>query len=85
MAKDVGVPLQAGSQIIMQVHYNLLGGDGSDTSAARLRMAPGGSDLTALETMLLPAPIELPCRAGSTIEASSATGTTPSSMSRSIR
>jgi hypothetical protein len=64
MAKDVGIPLQAGSQIIMQVHYNLLAGDGSDTSAARLRMAPGDGSLEPLETMLLPAPIELPCRPG---------------------
>ena len=52
-----------GSQIIMQVHYNLLGG-------ARPRPlrdpAPAGAaaraHLTPLDTMLLPAPVELPCR-----------------------
>lgn len=62
MARDIGIPLEAGSRIIMQVHYNLLAGDGTDQSSARLRMAPGTAALKPLETMLLPAPIELPCR-----------------------
>ena len=31
----------AGTQVIMQVHYNLLAGAEPDTSAARLRLAPG--------------------------------------------
>ncbi len=35
-----GVPLPAGSRIIMQVHYNLLAGPGPDRSAALLRLAP---------------------------------------------
>jgi len=48
----------------MQVHYNLLAGDQPDTSATQLRLAPGDASLTNLETMLLPAPVELPCRAG---------------------
>jgi hypothetical protein len=48
----------------MQVHYNLLAGDEPDVSATQLRLAPVGADLTALETMLLPAPVELPCRPG---------------------
>jgi hypothetical protein len=58
-----GVKLRAGSQIIMQVHYNLLAGTSPDTSAAQLRLAPGNSDMQQLHTMLLPAPVELPCRA----------------------
>jgi hypothetical protein len=57
-----GVPLAAGSRIVMQVHYNLLGGPGPDRSATLLRLAPPGANLTPLETMLLPAPVELPCR-----------------------
>jgi Copper type II ascorbate-dependent monooxygenase, C-terminal domain len=61
---DLGVPLEAGSRIIMQVHYNLRAGDAPDTSSARLRLAPGTADLKALETMLLPGPVELPCRPG---------------------
>ena len=59
-----GVPLPAGSQIVMQVHYNLLAGAGPDRSAALLRLAPPSARLTPIETMLLPAPVELPCRRG---------------------
>ena len=64
LAPDVGIPLERGSRLVMQVHYNLLAGDGADQSSARLRLAPGTKDLDALETMLLPAPVELPCRPG---------------------
>jgi hypothetical protein len=64
LARDVGIPLEAGSRIIMQVHYNLLAGTGQDISSARLRIAPGDADLRPLETLLLPAPVELPCRPG---------------------
>jgi hypothetical protein len=58
----LGVELEAGTRIAMQVHYNLLAGDSPDVSAAQLRLAPPGADLTPLHTMLLPAPVELPCR-----------------------
>jgi hypothetical protein len=58
-----GKPLKAGSRIIMQVHYNLLAGPGPDESATVLRYLPGTADVTPLETILLPAPVELPCRA----------------------
>jgi len=60
----MGVELQAGSRIVMQVHYNLLAGDSPDVSATQLRLAPPGAELTGLHTMLLPAPVELPCRPG---------------------
>jgi hypothetical protein len=63
-APGYGVPLAAGSRIVMQVHYNLLGGPGPDRSATMLRLARPGAHLTPLETMLLPAPVELPCRPG---------------------
>ncbi|CAN5224216.1 hypothetical protein BH18ACT9_BH18ACT9_06190 [soil metagenome] len=63
-ARDVGVPLEADSQVIMQVHYNLRAGPEPDVTSARLRLASGEKDLDALETMLLPAPVELPCRPG---------------------
>ena len=62
MGDDVGVPLAAGSQVVMQVHYNLLAGPGPDVTAARLRMTSADRGLKPLETMLLPAPVELPCR-----------------------
>jgi len=58
----LGVELEAGTRIAMQVHYNLLAGDAPDVSAAQLRLAPPGAELTGLHTMLLPAPVELPCR-----------------------
>jgi len=62
LAGDVGIPLEAGSQVVMQVHYNLLAGQQPDTTATRLRLADGDADLAELDTMLLPAPVELPCR-----------------------
>ena len=57
-----GVRLAKGSRVVMQVHYNLLAGQQPDTSAAQLRLAPGKRRYQALSTMLLPAPVELPCR-----------------------
>ena len=67
MAKDIGVPLAKGARVIVQVHYNLLAGEGTDTSTVRLRLSPAkGSDKKPLQTMLLPAPVELPCRPGVT-------------------
>lgn len=62
-APGFGKPLKAGSRIIMQVHYNLLAGPGADRSSTVLRYAPGTADIEPLETMLLPAPVEMPCRA----------------------
>ena len=56
-----GVPVAAGSQIVLQVHYNLRGGSGSDGSKVSLRLAPGTAKLKALHTTLLVAPVELPC------------------------
>jgi hypothetical protein len=64
LSDDVGVPLEKGSKVIMQVHYNLLAGPRPDVSSAQLRLAPASKHLSALETMLFPAPVELPCRPG---------------------
>jgi hypothetical protein len=47
----------------MQVHYNLLQGAEPDMSAAELRLT-GDPTTKALETRLIPAPVELPCRSG---------------------
>ena len=63
---DIGIPLEAGSRIVMQVHYNLLAGSDPDVSSARLRLADGTEDVSPLRTVLLPAPVELPCRTGET-------------------
>jgi hypothetical protein len=63
MAEDIGIPLVAGTRLVVQMHYNLLAGDGADRSTVRLRLSEAaGSDKQALQTMLLPAPVELPCR-----------------------
>lgn len=61
---DVGIPLEAGSQVVLQVHYNLLAGPGEDRSRARLRVTADDGRTTPLETVLLVAPVELPCRTG---------------------
>jgi hypothetical protein len=61
-ATGFGVRLDRGTRIVMQVHYNLLAGPGPDVSSTLLRLAPGSAGLTPIETMLLPAPVELPCR-----------------------
>jgi hypothetical protein len=60
--KGFGEELGKGSRVIMQVHYNLLAGKSPDRSAAELRLAPVSDRIRALETRLLPAPVELPCR-----------------------
>ena len=61
-----GMPLTAGSMVVLQVHYNLRAGDGSDDSHVLLRLAPGTAHLRALHTSLLVAPVELPCPPGRT-------------------
>jgi mono/diheme cytochrome c family protein len=60
-----GVLLHAGAAVVMQVHYNLMHGAEPDRSRAVLRIVPvAGSGLTPLETILIPAPVELPCPTG---------------------
>ena len=61
LPEGTGVELPAGSQIVMQVHYNLLNGRAPDRSQALLTVAPASSNLTPLQTMLLPGPVELAC------------------------
>ncbi len=60
-----GVPLDAGSLIVVQMHYNLRhasGAEAADSTHIRLRVTE--KPLSPLSTMLLPAPVELPCPAG---------------------
>jgi hypothetical protein len=56
-----GMLLPKGSQVVLQVHYNLREGAAPDRTRVRLRLARQGSDLEPLHTMLLVAPVELPC------------------------
>ena len=60
--KGFGEELGKGSRVVMQVHYNLLAGKKPDRSGAELRLAPVSDDIKPLETRLLPAPVEMPCR-----------------------
>ena len=66
LAPDLGMPVGAGSRIVMQVHYNLLAGRTADQSSARLRVAADDGGRKTLQTVLLPAPVEVPCRPGRT-------------------
>jgi hypothetical protein len=59
----LGVALDSGSRVVLQVHYNLLAGDAPDRTGVRLRLTPASAGITPLETVLLPAPVELPCTA----------------------
>ncbi len=56
-----GVLMKPGSEIIMQVHYNLLAGDGADRTAARLYFAPVGQERRNLRIVTLIGPVEIPC------------------------
>jgi hypothetical protein len=65
-ADGFGVPVSAGSRIVVQMHYNLTGAEGrpvTDNTQVRLRVSdtPG---LMPMRTMLLPGPVELPCPEG---------------------
>jgi hypothetical protein len=68
LGNRTGYEMQPGSQIVMQVHYNLLatGGraTGTDQSGIVLRVADGAAGLTPLRTTLVAAPVERPCPTG---------------------
>lgn len=56
-----GVEMPAGTQIVLQMHYNLRESQGADSSAVRLRLSNITKGVSGVHTMLLPAPVELPC------------------------
>jgi hypothetical protein len=62
-ADGLGIPVDAGSRVVLQVHYNLLAGDQPDQTGVRLRLTPATAKITPLETVLFAAPVELPCTA----------------------
>jgi hypothetical protein len=70
LGTGLGYELPPGSQLVMQVHYNLLATNGqsgsTDRSSIRLRVADGSTPMTPLNTFDLPAPVELPCTAQET-------------------
>jgi hypothetical protein len=61
-----GIRLHRGAKIVMQVHYNLIEASGPDRSRVVLRLRPAKAKLTPLQTMLVPAPVELGCPRGTT-------------------
>jgi len=62
----LGVPLLKGARIVMQVHYNLIRAAHRDRSQVVLELQPATTPLTPLHTMLVAAPVELPCPNGVT-------------------
>ena len=66
MRGGVGRWLPSGSRVVLQLHYNLRAVEGdaasfADDTAVSLRLMPGTAKLRRLQTMLLVAPVELPC------------------------
>jgi hypothetical protein len=65
LPQGTGVLVHAGAAIVMQVHYNLIHKAQRDRSHAVIRFAPAATNkLTPLNTILVPAPVELPCPRG---------------------
>ena len=59
-----GMKWPKGSRIVLQMHYNLLAGKGTDRTKVVLKVQPDDGSLSALHTMLLLAPVELSCPKG---------------------
>lgn len=65
---NTGILVPAGSQIVLQMHYNLYTTLGSDQSTLILETAPYSEAMTPLRAQALVAPVEIPCPDG--VEAS---------------
>jgi hypothetical protein len=61
-----GIPLPAGSLVIMQVHYNLLVGDRPVTNRLVLHTVPSSTPLLPLQLQIAMAPPNIPCATGVT-------------------
>lgn len=59
-----GVEIPEGGKVVLQMHYNTRAGSAPDSSEVKMRMAPAAGGLKPLYSMLMPAPVELPCPAG---------------------
>jgi hypothetical protein len=64
--KGSGVTLPAGSQVVMQVHYNLLVGDKPVKNRLILHTVPASTPLLPLHLDLMLAPPDIPCPTGVT-------------------
>jgi hypothetical protein len=63
LPKGTGIPLPAGSLVVMQVHYNLLVGDKPVKNSLQLKTVPATTPLVPLHLDLMPAPPDIPCPA----------------------
>ncbi len=61
-----GVPLPAGSLVVMQIHYNLLVGDKPVQAKLDLHTVPESTPLKPISLQLMPAIPNIPCPAGVT-------------------
>ncbi len=59
-----GIALKPGTVLVLQVHYNLLGGKGDDRTVAKLNLAPQGEKITRLSSSLFLSPVEVACPSG---------------------
>ena len=59
-----GTPMPAGSMVVMQVHYNMLVGDKPVKPSMNLYTVPAKAHLRPTSLMLMPAPPDIPCPAG---------------------
>jgi hypothetical protein len=66
LPKGTGMPLPAGSLLIMQVHYNLLVGDKPVRNSLVLHTVPVSTPLKPLKLLVMYAPPDIPCPAGVT-------------------
>jgi copper type II ascorbate-dependent monooxygenase-like protein len=68
LKQNAGFPLEPGSLMLLQIHYNLLATGGhagaTDQSGVRLRLTDGTAATKRLSMIPLEAPIELPCADG---------------------
>ena len=64
--RGTGIPLAAGSLVIMQVHYNLLVGHKPVKNSLILRTVPQSAPVVPLRLNLMLAPPNIPCPAGVT-------------------
>lgn len=62
--ENSGLLVPAGSQLVIQMHYNTLADDGSDQSTMLLQIEEASDNMTAIISRPFLAPVEIPCPAG---------------------
>ncbi|MEY4531097.1 MAG: hypothetical protein RLZZ156_1818 [Deinococcota bacterium] len=59
--KGTGTQIQPGDVLVLQMHYNLLAGKGTDQSKAELFFAPKSVGVKRMNSSIILAPVEVPC------------------------